>query len=79
MSADSKESRVAFVRGFLSGLAGPATLFSEPRHPEPVKIRITKLHRSIANPTEAMRSDWMQVGADIDAATQKYKIRKNAG
>lgn len=78
MSDARKERRAAFVRGFWSGLAGPVSLFAEPRRVEPVKIEIKKLHRSIANPVEAMRSDWMQVGADIDGAIQGYKA-KNAG
>ncbi|HDR9185561.1 TPA: hypothetical protein QDB06_006212 [Burkholderia vietnamiensis] len=73
MSAEKKDRRVAFVRGFIRGLAGPATLYVEPRCPEPAKIEIKKLHRSIANPAEAMMSDWMQVGADIHAAIKKQK------
>jgi hypothetical protein len=76
--SDSKANRAAFVRGFLSGLAGPVTLFAEPRQIEPAKVEVKKLHRSIASPVEAMRSDWMQVGADIDGAIQGYKA-KNAG
>lgn len=73
MSDDRKERRAAFVRGFWSGLAGPVSLFAEPRHVEPAKIEIKKLHRSIANPTEAMHSDWAQVGADLYAAIKKQK------
>jgi hypothetical protein len=71
--SNSKENRAAFVRGFWSGLAGPVSLFAEPRRVQPVKIEIKKLHRSIANPVEAMHSDWSQVGADLYAAIKKQK------
>ncbi|CAB3719837.1 hypothetical protein LMG22037_04667 [Paraburkholderia phenoliruptrix] len=65
-----------FLRGFLSGLAGPVSLFSEPRRVQPVKIEIKKLHRSIADPVEAMRADWQQVGDDL-RAVMGSKIGEN--
>lgn len=34
-----------------------------------------KLHRRIDDPTEAMRSDWQQVGADIHAAIDSVMPR----
>ncbi|MCA8037113.1 hypothetical protein LGM46_29535 [Burkholderia arboris] len=67
------ERRKAFVRGFVKGLAAPMALFAGPAHPAPVKVEITKLHRSIVNPLEAMRSDWVQTGADIDVAIASQK------
>jgi len=73
MSADKKQRRAALMRGFWSGLAGPANLFAEPRRVVPVKVEIKKLHRSITNPVDAARSDWMQVGADIYGAIKKQK------
>jgi hypothetical protein len=74
MSAEKKERRAALVRGFWNGLAGPASLFADPVRPEPAKmVEIKKLHRSIANPVDAMRADWTQVGADIHAAIKNQK------
>jgi len=37
---------------------------------EPAKIEVEKLHRSIADPTEAMASDWERVGSDLQAAIE---------
>jgi len=73
MSANKKICRANFVRGFWNGLAAPVNLFAEPRRVTPVKIKIKKLHRSITSPTEAMYSDWSQVGADLYAACKKQK------
>jgi hypothetical protein len=73
MSDDTKGRRAAFMRGLWNGLAGPVSLFAEPRRIEPATIEIKKLHRSIANPAEAMRADWAQVGADLYAAFKKQK------
>ena len=73
MSDEKKDRRAAFMRGFWSGLAGPAALFAEPRRVVPAKVEIKKLHRSIADPVEAMRSDWMHVGTDFYAAIKKQK------
>jgi hypothetical protein len=61
----------AFVRGIAQGLGAIASLYAAPRHPEPARIKISKLHESILNPREAMRSDWMQVGADIHVAIKR--------
>jgi hypothetical protein len=73
MSDERRNRRAAFMRGFWSGLAGPANLFAEPRRIEPAKIEIKKMHQSIADPVEAMRSDWMHVGADLYGAIKKQK------
>jgi len=73
MSTFRKEKRAAFLRGFFNGLAGPASLYATPRRPEPANLEFKKLHRSIANPVDALRSDWMQVGADINAVLKKQK------
>jgi len=73
MSANTNDRRAAFVRGFWSGLASPANLFADAVSVKPVEVRVNTLHRSIVNPADAMRADWMQVGADIHAAIKKQK------
>jgi hypothetical protein len=59
---------MSFLRGFLNGLSVSLNLYAEPHYIEPAKIEIKKLHRSIANPVEAMHSDWAQVGNDLRSA-----------
>jgi len=73
MSDERNDRRAAFMRGLWSGLAAPVCLFAEPRRIEPAKIEIKKLHRSIANPVEAMGADWSQVGSDLYAAFKNQK------
>lgn len=70
------EKRAAFVRGLLKGIAGPVAIYSVEARPAPARVEIVKLHTSIRNPVEAMKSDWMQTGADLDAAIQKHSKNK---
>lgn len=74
---NNRDKRVALLRGFLKGLAGPATLYAAAAQPAPVKVEVVKLHVSISNPVEAMRSDWVQTGADLDASIKKYSKTKS--
>lgn len=64
----------AFFRGFFSGLSS-ISLFGDVEYTEPHKVEMRKLHRRIDDPTEVMRSDWQQVGADIQAAIDSVMPR----
>jgi hypothetical protein len=72
MSTKLKARFSAFTQGFVKGL-GASALIGTPRHPEPAKVEINLLHRSILSPREAMRSDWARVGTDIHDAIQKQR------
>ena len=64
-------SRLAGIfRGLMKGLGSPAFMFGGGDYIEPAKIEVEKLHRSIADPTEAMASDWERVGSDLQAAIE---------
>ncbi|MDW3683075.1 hypothetical protein RA280_15220 [Cupriavidus sp. CV2] len=71
------EKHAAFVRGLLKGIAGPVVMYTVGARPAPARVEIVKLHKSIRNPVEAMRSDWMQTGADLDAAIKKHSKTKS--
>ncbi len=57
LSASAAMHSPAFWRGFATGLAAPAYLYSSPRYVLP--------HATVE---EALRADWEQVGADFRGA-----------
>jgi len=67
-----KLNRKQILSGFWKGMAGVAALYSPASMPEPAEIKITPLRTPISEPMEALRSDWVAIGRDIDAAVQSY-------
>jgi len=53
-------------------MAGVAALYRPVSLPEPAKVKMTPLRTPIREPMEALRSDWVAIGRDIDAAVQNY-------
>jgi len=53
-------------------MAGIAALYRPASLPEPAKVKMTPLRTPIHDPLEALRSDWVAIGRDIDAAVQNY-------
>ena len=74
-----KNNRAAFVRGLIRGLSGTVSMYEAPERPAPAKVHVTvSLHRYKVGSMDAMASDWVQTGADIDAAIKKLKKNKNS-
>ncbi|MCL2829392.1 MAG: hypothetical protein FWD77_01490 [Betaproteobacteria bacterium] len=66
-----KAKRQAFYRGFWSGLAAPVDLFSQVDLPEARAAR-TRVKSPLLGAAEALRSDWVKIGKDMDNAIKTY-------
>jgi len=72
MNKISPLNRKQLMAGFWKGMAGVATLYSPLSMPAPAAARITPIRTPIREPLEALRSDWVATGMDLDAAIQTY-------
>jgi len=67
-----KLNKQQLMTGFWKGMAGVAALYSPVSVPEPAVMKMTPLRTPISEPMDALRSDWVAIGRDIDAAIQSY-------
>ena len=69
-----KDARQAFAHGFLKGLAAPASLY----HSETLPIvHVQYVQPSTAQTaTEAIRTDWRQIGHDLRGVIDNEQTRK---
>ena len=72
MASNGKERRKAFLSGFARGLSGAALLYSAPVVPAPVQTTIQPIRHAFENASDALRSDWVTVGSDLDFSIKKY-------
>jgi len=72
MSSAFKLNSKQFMSGLWQGMAGVATLYSPVSMPSPIEVNIPPIRTPILEPMEALRSDWVTTGMDIDAAVKKY-------
>ena len=72
MTSNGKERRKAFLSGFARGLGGAALLYAAPAVPAPVQTTIEPIRHAFENASDALRSDWVTVGSDLDLSIKKY-------
>jgi len=58
--------------GFWKGMSGTVAIYRPVSMPAPVEVEITPIRTPIPEPMEALRSDWMAIGQDLDAAVRAY-------
>jgi hypothetical protein len=72
MTSNGKETRKAFLSGFARGLSGAALLYTTPAVPAPAQMTIQPIRRAFENESDAIKSDWVAVGSDLDISIKKY-------
>ena len=72
MALNEKETRKAFLSGFARGLSGVALLYATPAVPAPAQMTIQPIRHAFENESDAIKSDWVAVGSDLDISIKKY-------
>ena len=73
----SQKKKAIFIKGLWRGMSGTLNLFAFGEPPAPMKIDVKPLRPIITNPIEAIRSDWVQTGRDLDSAMMRYGNKKS--
>jgi hypothetical protein len=72
MASKGKETGKGFLSGFARGLNGAALLYATPALPAPAQTTIQPIRQAFENASDAIRSDWVAVGFDLDLSMKKY-------